>query len=591
MASIPVVLLFECGPHNQLGGQNRTLRVLDQLRTNPTAPGIIACFFVQTHAVFGETPLRMNSFAGLQACQAMHAAKHVIGLSSGSSIDNLPHERRVLQGSPPPNPQNGLELDLRRATEAIQQSFQVMPPFYVHSLTGAWSVPIGTVYDRLQLRNIVENVDSGNSQFLDHDSLFGAVADLLGVPFQFNVVRDRLLKEISDRLRDKPSFLIIRFRDTARVTADRLSDLIAAIAGASADLQFVKTPGDLDKVLQRSLKLREEIVLKDAAGKEVLENGYVYIDEQAQMPQLSASLRTAQAFDVEWRVKIEYRRSGRKDSDTYPLVGPTVLHGNKTWHLNAEFGTDVRGGEAVIRVRGRGAGADFEGERRFRIRARNPLDADVETLIGTTPWFARYVARHESRGPKTPPAFTFYNQFNESGAHGLGASDSLHTPNASGDHGFGIFQLTNMYDPANPGVSRLPTAQELWSWKQNVTTGVKELQRHLHNANRLMNAPKLTPGDPITGSPPFPDGGWRVQAGPANKVPVKKEGDKDNVEFKDGTARVIEDAVAMKRFNGASGGDYCEWDKTKKAWQFHPLNTLNPPFNYVNLVCNEVTEE
>jgi hypothetical protein len=40
--------------------------------------------------------------------------------------------------------------------------------------------------------------------------------------------------------------------------------------------------------------------------------------------------------------------------------------------------------------------------------------------------------------------------------------------------------------------------------------------------------------------------------------------------------------VAIKRFNGASGGNYCSWnnaeDEEEGFWKFNRLNNLDPPF-------------
>ena len=76
-------------------------------------------------------------------------------------------------------------------------------------------------------------------------------------------------------------------------------------------------------------------------------------------------------------------------------------------------------------------------------------------------------------------------------------------------------------------------------------------------------------------------------------VTVRQEG---NCCFKDATLRTIEDAVAMKIFNGASCGHYCAWDNSNKQWKFNPLNTLPGQtecsgFNYVAQVCGEVPKD
>ena len=56
-----------------------------------------------------------------------------------------------------------------------------------------------------------------------------------------------------------------------------------------------------------------------------------------------------------------------------------------------------------------------------------------------------------------------------------------------------------------------------------------------------------------------------------------------SVIFEDGTDKYIEHAVALKRYNGESEGQYCEWDDDEKEWVFNRLNNLG--FNYVERVC------
>lgn len=86
----------------------------------------------------------------------------------------------------------------------------------------------------------------------------------------------------------------------------------------------------------------------------------------------------------------------------------------------------------------------------------------------------------------------------------------------------------------------------------------------------------------------FHAGGQRVQARNANggkpiPVPDKTYG---NVTFSDGTAKIIEHAVALKRYNGASGGNFCSWRNGQ--WQFNENNSFG--FNYVRRICEEVPQ-
>jgi hypothetical protein len=58
--------------------------------------------------------------------------------------------------------------------------------------------------------------------------------------------------------------------------------------------------------------------------------------------------------------------------------------------------------------------------------------------------------------------------------------------------------------------------------------------------------------------------------------------------FIDGTDRIIEHAVVLKWFNGASNGHYCYWDNTYAIWDFNETNNLGS--NYVARVCSTVAE-
>ena len=321
------------------------------------------------------------------------------------------------------------------------------------------------------------------------------------------------------------------------------------------------------------------IELTSASSAAVAEGTYVYIDANAAMPELRAKLAVDPGFQVEWQIQITYGRNGRNDNDSFP-ANPRALDGNSSWHLNPDFGNDIRGGEAVITVRGTGANNNFTCQRSFHIRGTNPTDASVETALTNAGalWYVQAIGRHESFQGGAAAGNRHYNQFNEIGATNAGANDVLNTPNASNDGGFGIFQLTNIGT-----AGRAPTAQELWSWRANLTTAVAETNRHQTNANNWMNA--------AVGAAGYANGGQRTQAANENQgtaVPVPNRV-VQNVTFADGTNHTIEHAVAIKMFNGAAT-NYCFWRNTTAtvpgSWQFNNTNHLN--IDYVDRVCGEV---
>ncbi|MPN19226.1 hypothetical protein SDC9_166592 [bioreactor metagenome] len=151
-------------------------------------------------------------------------------------------------------------------------------------------------------------------------------------------------------------------------------------------------------------------------------------------------------------------------------------------------------------------------------------------------------------------------QFNETGAFGCGGDDVRYTANASRDGGFGIFQLT---DPK-------PLAQHLWSWKENCAEGVRQLAAAQRYAELWMEKQRQE----------MLDEGFEVPVPPVTY---------GGVTFAEGSGRRIEHAVALKRYNGASSGNFCVWDSATKQWRLNPKNNLG--FNYVERVCNEVPQE
>ena len=84
------------------------------------------------------------------------------------------------------------------------------------------------------------------------------------------------------------------------------------------------------------------------------------------------------------------------------------------------------------------------------------------------------------------------------------------------------------------------------------------------------------------------------------------------VTFAEGTNRTMDDAVAMKNYNGhstrsspdpdvepdprqffytgrqAKRGRFCYWDKVDAAWRLSRYNFYKPPFVYVERVCEEI---
>ena len=287
-------------------------------------------------------------------------------------------------------------------------------------------------------------------------------------------------------------------------------------------------------------------------------NQIVYITSAPAMPTLTAKLTGSPSGTLDWTLSQEFIRGNLSNDPDY---SKNNVAATATWNINTTIGTHFFGGKITVSL------TDSDGktcEFVFYIRGTNPSESAIKTYIGTTPWYAIPIAKQEST----------LRQFNT----GTASTSSLIAAcplksNGSGND-WGIFQLS----------SPKPSNTQLWNWKANVDGGKTKINQAISIANFWMNAP--------LGSPSKPAGGQRIQARLDNNgvnvpVPVESVG---NVTFQDGTATPIEDAVAIKAFNGAPN-HYCSWfsDASKPLggeWRFNRLNQNN--HNYVSAVCSHV---
>jgi len=132
----------------------------------------------------------------------------------------------------------------------------------------------------------------------------------------------------------------------------------------------------------------------------------------------------------------------------------------------------------------------------------------------------------------------------------------------NGTRGYGLCQLT---------VPK-PSCMAIWNPVTNGRIGASLLHAKVDEARSFMQKQRQQARE---------DNGTNVP------VPDRREG---NCLFSDWTKLTIEDAVAIKMYNSATH-NYCSWTRRndsegiKGEWFFHPLNEANPPFNYVNRVC------
>ena len=308
-------------------------------------------------------------------------------------------------------------------------------------------------------------------------------------------------------------------------------------------------------------------------GYVVPEDSIVYIWPEPKMPELTARVAEPNTTwgTLQWNLMITYNRLDREDTSNYRF---TASEPTDEWYINPKFGTDIVGGKGILSCR-LDTVYDCSTMFYFCIRAENPDEAIIENYIqnlSTSMWYTKYVAKHESGYQNG----RYYLQFNEEGNLGCSDDDYQYAPNRNpnpADPGWGLFMLTWFDWPT----ARYANAQELWSWKENAISGSGWLDYHQVRSNTYMADER---GQALLY--------FGVNHPEQFQVPDETTG---NVTFSEGTDRIIEHAVALKRYNGASGpgnGQYCEFHDGYHEWSFNRLNNYDPPFNYVERVCSMV---
>lgn len=328
--------------------------------------------------------------------------------------------------------------------------------------------------------------------------------------------------------------------------------LATSVAQDSGDCFVVaheNSSGATDSVSVTVLEGCRFVIQVDTNGQSIAEHSCTYIEPVPKMPSLRARVSAPPAGDLRWTLTVRYDRSGRSDQVVYERQ----LSGNSVWNIADQIGTAFFGGEASLQC----ILADndlciqtFD----FSVRGHNPSSPTVEQYILGRPgfmWYWKYIAMHESDSLSQD---RYYCQFNEVGSLNCFASDVKYTPNASGDGGFGIYQITN--------VNRPPNVQELWNWQQNVNTAAGWLTDKKSEADAFM---VIERGQAVVWHGDDPAWYWSV---PDTAV--------YSVTFSDNAARavpspnLIENAVAIKKYNGATH-QFCEWNDSQHEWVFYPL--------------------
>ena len=211
--------------------------------------------------------------------------------------------------------------------------------------------------------------------------------------------------------------------------------------------------------------------------------GIAYVTGEPAVPQLRAKFRDMPAaVSVEWRLEIRSERPerGTLDDRDFPALNQSgqpqwvTLAGDAEWDITAAMASEFVGGNCTLHYRLDGAN---DGSVTFRLRGKNPLDADARTNIdgsvgASFTTFAWGMPRHESRfGPRA------YNQFNTGITNG--------TPFFGAPDGWGMCQIdrisnraipetdpTEYYPVTHPGLTnnQITTTPEVWNWHTNVVS-------------------------------------------------------------------------------------------------------------------------
>jgi hypothetical protein len=316
-------------------------------------------------------------------------------------------------------------------------------------------------------------------------------------------------------------------------------------------------------------------------GQDIQPNQCVEINQDAQMSTMEARVTSGTiAGSALWSLNITYTRSCRVFQNDYS----EVLSPSAYWLINNDLGSDVRGGMATLSCQS-SVDPSYESQLVFWIRGLNPTEADAQSYINSRPnalWYYELVAKQEGGYQEG----RWFIHFNEKGAVGENScghmGDIRHTPNWDGvcdpHPGFGMYQLT-WFTIAGQN-TREANAQELWNWKENVNTGTTLLRQHQSDADQVTDNYRVAAWIDI-GSYTIPE------------IPV---GD-DGICLTDGTDKIAEHGVALKRYNGLGlqpNHDFVEYDILTHRWliysssDYFDSNGIRQRNYYVDDVCSRL---
>lgn len=364
------------------------------------------------------------------------------------------------------------------------------------------------------------------------------------------------------------------------------------------------------------------------------------------MPQLVARIAGAVAgttLTARWRLRANYvRGNGARPAQPPPLTDtvmvPAAQAGVPQWTAPIAFNSQWRifqdpawtneitqngffGGDAELFcwVTGQVEPAAAQPFLRFTIGGLNPADqrcrhfidqqAPLEAAarvaasnlvlpqtnqiaVGTGLWFAYAIAKSETRdyNNRGLNQNTRYNHCWEAVRYGgrwRTAGQPLWGGDRVGPGGYGLFQVTGTINASTDIIPR----QEIWNWQNNVQAGLRIVAYKKYGPTEASDAVL-----------------WMRRQRNANNANGTALPNYTvlTVTFSDGTAATMEDAVAIKAYNGASklipngdngtvagfrldtvySGHHCYWHSDHSEWGLNRFNSLG--FNYVDRVCSEV---
>jgi hypothetical protein len=259
----------------------------------------------------------------------------------------------------------------------------------------------------------------------------------------------------------------------------------------------------------------------------------VRISDGPTMPILKGRLKNSSGMTgtVDWKITVVFNRTNR--NDTSELTSSDTA-ATATWTV--PWGSNFYGGTATLTgtYKKDGTSTAICATQVAHIRGTNPTVTALETYIGSSPWYAVAMSRQEHGADGL--------QFNNVGTEGADFNTHIkNTPNRSSDNiGWGVYQLTNP----------VATVSQVWGWKANVDSAKSRMTAHHTEASTWITEQET-----------------QQNAEDPADVLQNTTFTWNSVNFKKGTSKTPQDACAIQRYNGVSGGWVIYWDNPTDTWK------------------------